>query len=168
MIKLTQSENIHDFRPVLEGLTDDFGYDHYHAIMAWCGIIDPEMRGPDAAFWRVWLIKDQETDATIGLCGLYALDDSTEELWLGWFGILNEYRNKHLGEQALILMEGVAESQGCKTMWVHVSKKGKPLTFYFRNGFQYVCRVKTFIKWYPDYKEHFDKPMDYILKKQLA
>lgn len=167
-IKLVQSDNIHDYRSVLEGLTDVFNYDHYHAILAWCRIIDLEMRGPDAAFWQIWLIQDVESDKTIGICGLYSLDDSTEELWLGWFGILKEYRNGGIGQRALELMEAVAILEGCKSLWVYVGKDGKPLPFYFRNGFEYVCRVKTFLKWYPEFKEEFDKPMDYVLKKQLA
>lgn len=167
-IKLVQSENINDFRPVLEGLTDDFKYDHYHAILAWCKIVDPEMRGPEAAFWRVWLIKDCDTDKVIGICGLYGLDDSNEDLWLGWFGILKEHRNNGIGERALLLMEAVAELEGCKTLWVYVGKEGKPLNFYSRNGFEYVCRVKTFLRWYPDYKEQFNDPRDYVLKKQLS
>jgi len=40
----------------------------------------------------------------IGITGLYSFEDvkDTNSLWLGWFGIKEEYRNKGLGTQTLL------------------------------------------------------------------
>src|SRR5579859_7715253 len=125
-IEFFQSENIYDYTPVLEGLNDDFNGDHFHAILAWCRVMDIDMREGDH-FWQVWLIRDLHGN-TIGLSGLYSLDDSTKNLWLGWLGVLPEYRNKGIGERILASLEDFAIMSGCKNIWTYVDKDGKPLS----------------------------------------
>ena len=43
-------------------------------------------------------------DIVIGVTGLYSNEDifETNSLWLGWFGVLEEYRSKGYGKQILI------------------------------------------------------------------
>ena len=53
-----------------------------------------------------WLL---EVDGKyVGISGIYSYKAYPRDAWLGWFGLLEEYRGKHLGEQALALFEIVA------------------------------------------------------------
>lgn len=162
-IKLVKSVNVKDFKPIFEGLIDDFGYIYYHAILSWCGIIDRRKE----KFWEVWLIKwDNET---IGICGLYSQrKGDVSELWLGWFGILPDYRNCGLGAKVLGLMEKKAAKLGCERIYSYVDADGAPLPFYYRNGFKRVCSVKTYLKKNRDLTmEDFESADDHVIMKQI-
>lgn len=43
-------------------------------------------------------------DKVVGITGLYSFEDIsvTNSIWLGWFGVLEEYRNKGIGKQILL------------------------------------------------------------------
>ena len=49
-----------------------------------------------------YLVYDDDT--VIGITGLYSNEDlnETNSIWLNWFGVLEEYRNKGYGKQILI------------------------------------------------------------------
>lgn len=161
-MKLIQSKNIKDYKEVLEGLIDDFGYTYWHSILRWCEIIDKK---EETYFWQVFLIK--VNDEIVGICGLYSLKEGTEELWLGWFGILSEFRNNGLGTEILGKLEKKAKKLNCKTLFVYVDFKGKPLNFYYRNGFRDVSRVEEFIEKNSLTMDEFENPADFVLKKDL-
>lgn len=139
-LKLFQSTDINDYKFVLEGLVEDFGFVYYHAVLAWCNIIS----GRDNKYWQVWLISFD--GRTIGTCGLYSLfENRTDELWLAWFGIIKEYRNKGIGTNVLDFLEKEAQKVGCKILRSYVDENGKPLEFYKRNGFNINGRVQDYI-----------------------
>ena len=57
-----------------------------------------------------WLL---EVDgAWVGTAGIYHLKVEPETAWLGWFGILPEYRRRGYATEAIRLFEDVARSRG--------------------------------------------------------
>jgi len=165
-MKIIQSKNIRNYKPILEGLVKDFGYIYYHAILAWCDIIT---NNKDGRFWEVYLIKEGKD--IIGICGLYSLHKkNNNDLWLGWFGILPEYRNQGYGEKALDWMKNKAKELGAINLMSYVDAEGKPLKFYFRNGFEEICDVSDYLLHYaPDgiTIDDFEAYEDRIIKHEL-
>jgi len=162
---LDDTRDLKEFKPILEGLVDDFGYTYYHAILTWCGIIHTD-REDDVCFWQVWVIKKE--GRTVGICGMYSLVPGVETLWLGWFGILPEFRNLKIGEDVLKTMEAYAKKIGCKTIRTYVDEEGKPLSFYFRNGFKKIGIVSEIIEKEGYDPEEFEGLNDHVLEKNLA
>lgn len=148
-----QTREIKDWKPVLENLVADFGYSYYHAVLAWCGIIDNS--SPDD-FWEVWAIKFE--GKVVGICGLYSqAPNFTDELWLGWLGIIPEYRNKKIGEKVLLFLKHICQEYKCRTLLSYVDKKGKPLNFYYRNGFTFKGTVAEYISDKPEIEANFSE-----------
>lgn len=165
MIKLTQTKRLKSYKPILEGLVEDFGYIYYHAILVWCGILDNSTPND---IWQVYLIKNDEE--TVGICGLYSLDQKTiEELWLGWFGILPDMRNKGLGSEVLKQLEIEAIKMGANYIYSYVDQEGKPLDFYYKNGFERIGTVNQYIEStnFKFDKENFESLEDHVIKKKL-
>ncbi len=161
-----QSRNIHDYKPILEGLVEDFGYIYYRTILKWCKILDNE-KG-DLKHWEVYLIKWNEE--TVGICGFYSLyDNRTDELWLGWFGIIPSKRNQKIGQYALEWMKESAKSIGCRKLKSYVDANGKPLPFYFRNGFVKVSTVKEYLSVYEELSiKSFETENDFVIECSLV
>ena len=59
-----------------------------------------------------WLLEVNGT--YVGISGIYSYKKYPDDAWLGWFGLLEEYRGKHLGEQALALFEIYAKRRNFK------------------------------------------------------
>ncbi len=55
--------------------------------------------------YKYFLVKDNST--YIGLWGIYR-EKSRKEAWLGWFGVLPQYRGKGYGEQIFKIFENYA------------------------------------------------------------
>lgn len=165
-VLIYQSKKLEAYKPILEGLVDDFGYTFYHAILVWCGIIEDKIH--DERFWEVYLISGLD-DETIGMCGLYSLRrDSLDELWLGWFGILPEHRNRGIGEDVLGWMKRKAKRVGAKKLMSYVDSKGKPLNFYYRNGFKNIGTVKDYLIKNPDlHIEEFEDGLDHVIEYEI-
>lgn len=173
-LSFVKNRNIDDYKLVLDGLSDEFGVAFSNTILIWCQkTIDT---GPDY-FWEIWAIvksPDTPTDTpkVIGICGLYAqVPDSVEQLWLGWFGVIPEYRDKGYGTETLRFIEHVAKSKGCKELYSYVSKDGKPLAFYYKNGFERIGTAKRWLEFNPipenEIEYHFENMDDHIIRKSL-
>ncbi len=165
-INIFQSKNINDYKNILEGLIEDFGFIYYHAILSWCGIIENSLWKSNK-YWQVYLIK--YNDDIVGICGLYSLyENRTDELWLGWFGIIPSERNLGIGEYALNWMKDNAKLLGCKKIKSYVDKDGKPLNFYYRNGFKKICLVKEYLQLNKDLSlDEFENYDDIIIEYEL-
>lgn len=142
VVKFKQSRNVSDYSLVLDGLYEEFGNAFCHTILSWCGVMGSSKE--DNRYWQVWLLYHGDTP--IGICGLYSLNDSTEELWLGWLGIIPEYRNKGVwGLMILNQLKFKARKVGCKRLFSYVEKGGRPLNFYYKHGFKKVGLVKDYL-----------------------
>ena len=165
-LKIFQSTNIKNYKPILEGLLEDFGYTYWNAILTWCDIIDDDPRCKNK-YWQVWLVEYERN--VIGICGLFShKDDNNEELWLGWFGIVPALRNKHLGEEILGWMETEAKRLGSKRILSYVDEDGKPLSFYYRNGYKLLGSVKEYLaNNRAASKEDFESLNDHVIAKEI-
>jgi len=159
-MEFIQSKSIQDYSVVLDGLYPDFGSHFCHTILKWCEV----MAGTKESFqfWEVWLIRQDNN--TIGICGLYSLDDKIDTLWLGWFGIIPEFRNGGLGVECINFLKDTARSVGASKIMSYVGSDGKPLSFYYRNGFIEVCRVEQYVKENNLDMEDFESGNDYIIE----
>lgn len=160
---IIQSKNIDDYKPILDGLKDVFDTEHFEATFYWCKMTIEKYY----EYWEVYLIKWE--DKTIGICGLYSLNkNSTEELWLTWFGLIPEYRNKGIGTLALEYMKIKAISLRCKRLMSYVEEEGKALPFYYRNGFKRISSVKEYLFLHPELPTNeFGEDNDHIIEFML-
>lgn len=112
--------------------------------------------------YRESLIKEEnktyfliEEDGNIvGITGLYFYKVDPTSAWLGWFGILEEYRRLHLGSKALKMFEEMAKEQGFKTVRLYTDKYDNKvaINFYKANGYteeDYVLDEDPASKIYP-------------------
>lgn len=157
-----QSRNIKDYKGLIKGLYEDFGSSFEHTMKIWCKGFD------DGKYWQVWLVKD-DRDKTIGICGLYSLDFSTNNLWLGWLGIVPKSRNKNLGKYVMEFLYSECLNVGCKNLYSWVDKNGKPLNFYYREGFKSIGSVKEYLEKKPKIdRSEFKNLKDHVIKKRLT
>jgi GNAT superfamily N-acetyltransferase len=164
-LRIIQSKNIHDYKIILESLIGDFGFIYYHTILTWCGIIGDNEN--DNKYWQIYLM--QLNNETVGICGLYSLyENSYDELWLGWFGVIPEKRNKNIGQDTLDWMKENAKSLGCKKLMAYVDKNGKPLSFYYRNNFKRIGTVKDYLLEHTELSSDlFESENDHVIKLDI-
>lgn len=144
-MEFKQSYHINDYGIILDGLIEEFGPSFCHTLLQWCGIMnDPALSKGENQFWEVWYIVIDDT--AVGICGLYTLPPhNTKELWLGWLGLIPEYRNKGLGKDILEFLDIEAKKVNCEVLRSYVDKEGKALSFYNKNGFKVVGNVQEFL-----------------------
>ena len=84
-----------------------------------------------------YLILDEENCA--GIIGLYSYPEDPESAWLGWFGIRENFRRKHLGSKALEWFEKTAEAEGYRftRLYTDALDNEAAIAFYKSNG--YLC-----------------------------
>lgn len=157
-MEFRQSREVSDYEVLFDGLSDVFSPAFKNGMTYWCD----KGRKPDGTFWQVWLV---ELDGkVIGVCGLYSLDDKTEELWLGWFGIVKEMRNMHYGKSVMTHLYHQASILGCKRIYSYVDKDGGPLNFYKREGFSILGRVSEYLNDRPEVDhDEFEDMNDYVI-----
>jgi len=75
----------------------------------------------------------------VGISGLYSLKSDPESAWLGWFGILEEYRRNRYGSEALRLFEKRAKDSGYKFCRVYTDRDDNEaaIRFYKSNGYTF-------------------------------
>jgi GNAT superfamily N-acetyltransferase len=162
-IKISVSRDRRELNRLVKGLYEDFGKPFSETISTWLD------KGPsDDEFWEVYLIRIR--GKTVGICGLYSQYENPDmkELWLGWFGVLPKYRSSGIGKKALLLMEERARKLGSLQIMSYVNNKGKPLGFYYRNGFSRLCSVLEYLKKHKELdKDEFENDTDHVIKKEL-
>ncbi len=164
-VNFIQSRDIKEFSPIIRPLLPDFGAAFCQTILEWCKLMDDAYDN----FWEVWLVKDK--NKTIGICGLYSLNgENTDELWLGWLGLVPEYRNKNIGKTIMQHLYKQANDVGCKKIFSYVDKEGKPLSFYKREGFEIIGTVGQYLY---DNKlskidgDEFESMDDFVIMKEI-
>lgn len=167
-MELIQSKNIEDFSILLDGLYPDFGNHFCHTILCWCGIMEvgEQQKRNEGHFWEVWLVKDHLGD-TQAICGLYSLSKSTNELWLGWFGVLPELRNKNIGTYTINQLKFKEKNLGAKSLMSYVDEDGKPLNFYYRHGFGVINKVGSYVDENNLSMSDFEDRNDFVIKCPL-
>ncbi len=88
----------------------------------------------DNIYWIIYA-----GDIAVGISGIYNYPVDDESAWLGWFGILSEYRKCGYGSKALELFEKEALRQGYKFARLYTERYNNDVArrFYEKNG--YIC-----------------------------
>jgi len=75
----------------------------------------------------------------VGVSGLYSLKIDSESAWLGWFGILEQYRRNRYGSEALRLFEEQAKGLGFKYCRLYTDRydNDAAIKFYESNGYAF-------------------------------
>ncbi|MBQ6782932.1 MAG: GNAT family N-acetyltransferase [Acholeplasmatales bacterium] len=94
---------------------------------------------------KYFLIYDDNT--CIGTTGLYYYKNDFDNAWLGFFGFLEEYRNKGYGTVALKLTEDYMHNIGFKFVRLFTDRLGNDIAinFYKKNGYifeNYDCKLE--------------------------
>jgi GNAT superfamily N-acetyltransferase len=168
MIVFKQTREIKEYRVIIDSFIPDFGHAFLHTILQWCRLAyDPFDKTNQ--FWELWTINYRFS--IIGICGLYSLNPkSTDELWLGWLGLIPKWRNKNNGPLVMKFLYDKAKEKGCKKIMCYVDKEGRALNFYKREGFEVIGTVRDYL-----YKNNltqidgflFESPDDYVIQKYL-
>ena len=61
-------------------------------------------------------------DIPIGITGIYSYKEYPNDAWLGWFGILNDYRKKGYGSRVLDMTINNAKEKGYKTFRIYTDE----------------------------------------------
>lgn len=160
-LKFTQSNNIKLYKPILEGMEDVWEYEHYPYILSWC-----TKNRPKDKYWQVWLIKNKKN--IIGICGMYSLKETNEELWGGWGGFLPQYRNQGLGTQINNFKVEEAKKVGAKRLISYVGEDGKALNYFYKNGYVRLCSTGEYLEKNPELANEFGNLNDHVLIKELS
>lgn len=88
--------------------------------------------------YKYYLIEE-EGIGYIGVTGLFSLDIDPDSAWLGWFGILKQYRRHHFGSMAMRLFEEQAKTLGFKYCRVYTDRDNNEaaINFYTSNGYSF-------------------------------
>ena len=149
-IKLINSENFDDYHPILS-LEKDLGDGYIDDIKNYCGLIPSHYEGhppPNSDNWKIFLIKKDNT--TIGITGFYKLGMSPKnpnEYWLGWFGILHEYRGSVVSKEATDALIEIIKNENpkFKKLMVYLEQDNyRAKRFYEKIGFKYLSTVDEF------------------------
>ena len=73
----------------------------------------------------------------IGITGLYHYDIDPESAWLGWFGVLEQYRRRHYGTGIIRLYEDMARSCGYRDARIYTDRydNDTAIAFYTSCGY---------------------------------
>ena len=79
----------------------------------------------------------KENNNYIGITGLYYYNFDKDSAWIGWYGVLNEYRNKGLGKSLLRKTADLAKSKGFKYLRLYTDyiENNNALKLYEKYGF---------------------------------
>jgi GNAT superfamily N-acetyltransferase len=156
ILNYIQSKNIKDYEKINSNLLPDFGEHFEQSISYYCNN-DYELN----KYWEIYLVKHNEE--IIGICGLYSLTEINEELWLGWFGLLPELRNKNIGGLIINHLKLLCKNLGAKKLMSYVDSNGKALNFYYRNDFKLIGTVGEYIKKNNLNKYNFEDEKDFVI-----
>ena len=91
----------------------------------------------DSSPYEYYLIHEDGVCA--GIIGLYTYPEDPDSAWLGWFGIREGFRRKHLGSRALKRFEEMAIAKGYRfaRLYTDAVNNDAAIAFYKANG--YTC-----------------------------
>lgn len=80
--------------------------------------------------WHYWLWSLSDVDCPmgkyIGLSGIYEEEADPESAWLGWLGVLPEYRRERFGTRMLNAFQGEARDTGYKYARIYTNEGNMP------------------------------------------
>ena len=84
---------------------------------------------------RYYLVCDK--DVCVGITGLYSYPANPESAWLGWFGVLQEFRRRHYGSRILSMFEEQARCAGFRYARIYTDRydNNTAIAFYTACGY---------------------------------
>lgn len=155
-----KSNHLEDFRPIIAGLSSDLGDRFPTSIENWCGV---GSRPYPLPVWEIFLAYQE--DQPIGICSYYKQqEDSANQMWIGWIGVLKDYRRNRIGSQMLNWIEDRILAAGCTDVWVYVEPgQDDTIQFYQSNGYQLQALFETIGR-----TQAAAKNSSPVLRKQLS
>ena len=168
-IELVISHNIEDFKPLFVLNKDHGDYFQYY-MEEWCKNSDIRRELEENGNWVNYLIKYQ--NKYVGTIGEYQLKYNGEfhegEYWLGFFGVLEEYRGSGVSYRALTNLLEMITKRDIKfhKMMLYTEKINyHAQNFYRRMGFNFLsegindyCKINGC-----DKEEYFNSPTEDII-----
>jgi ribosomal protein S18 acetylase RimI-like enzyme len=106
--------------------------------------------------YHYFLLNNKDTD-----CGYLAFKHTSKQLRLSKLYILNEFRNKKIGQQALAFVNKFSLKKNITTIELEVSiENKKAINFYKNNGFKI---INTLINYHHDGSE----VKDFLMRKSI-
>lgn len=138
-MKLIESYDINDYDKIINSSLvsmDELGPGINNSIYKYCNKILKNK------YWRIYLLN--YNNENIGITGLYSLEDTLDELWLGWFGLNENYRGQKIGEIMLQLTIIEANKLNCKFLKLYTSKSNViAQKLYKKFNFEFLHNVET-------------------------
>lgn len=110
-----QTENVQYFLPLFKELTE-FNERFLLAMLRWCGY--GRKRHRELAMWNVYVVC--HLNKPIGVTGVYCEQgDPSERCWLGWFGIVPNYRRRGIGSSLFNTTCKISRSKGFSSLYIY-------------------------------------------------
>lgn len=76
-------------------------------------------------------------ESPVGISGIYSEPIDSDSLWLGWFGVLEKYRNRGYGSSILNAFETECKHRGMKfaRLYTAVENNDSAIHFYKKRGY---------------------------------
>lgn len=158
-VQFVNTKDVFRFREVLTGLEGDFELEHYPYILTYCGIIQNPPKEANK-YWKVWLAT--KGGLVTGICGLYSCYNVDDTAWIGWFGVLPEYRHKGFGCAMMHQMEQKAKEQGYHYIATYMYRDDGPAQWYQNRGFEVWAMTSVDKLRYDEYLGG-----DYVIRKNI-
>lgn len=86
--------------------------------------------------FEYWLVAVE--GEYVGISGIYSLSVDPESAWLGWFGILPQFRRMGLGSRVIRAFEDVARERGFLYVRLYTGRNDNEVAkaFYRANGYR--------------------------------
>ena len=121
-----------------------FGNDYIESIKKYCLLSNVKNDiFPNSMNWKMYIIK--YCNNTCGIIGFYKFSDN--EYWIGWFGILEEFRNKGIGSFVLNKLIDIIKEENYEANKLLLYTECDNLLahkFYKKNGMDYLSTVDEY------------------------
>jgi ribosomal protein S18 acetylase RimI-like enzyme len=125
--QVLQTADIQHFLPLFKELTE-FNERFLLSMLRWCGY--GRKRNRELAMWNVYVAF--HLNKPIGVTGVYSEQgDPSERSWLGWFGIIPDYRRKRVGSYLFNTTCNISRSKGFSSLYIYTGGSDeKAISFY--------------------------------------
>jgi len=116
-VDFSPSRDAGAIQPLVDVLENELGPEFRDSMCAW---LSDRHRPYVLSYWQVFVGRHRETEAPVALCGLYRHEGDQEgRYWVGWLGVLPDWRRHGVARQALAFLEAQARTLRGTELWVY-------------------------------------------------